>query len=167
VLKQNQANGGHNNTASGTGTLLAGVGVGGGIFNYLGNYNSPGYGSLDASVVTVSGSLIDQNQADGGGDGNGEGGGIANLLSATTTVTGSTITQNEANGGRGGAGLGGGAFNDATSTLELYDALVTQNQANGSPGIGGGIYTVGTFTYDSLTVIKNNHASTSGNNIGP
>jgi predicted outer membrane repeat protein len=44
---------------------------------------------------------------------------------------------------------------------------VTQNQANGSPGIGGGIYTVGTFIVDPFTIITDNHASTSGDNIGP
>ena len=44
---------------------------------------------------------------------------------------------------------------------------MTQNQANGSPGIGGGIYTLGTFSYDAFTVILFNHASTSGDNIGP
>ena len=44
---------------------------------------------------------------------------------------------------------------------------MTLNQANGSPGIGGGVYTLGTFTFDAATVIVFNHASTSGNNIGP
>jgi hypothetical protein len=44
--------------------------------------------------------------------------------------------------------------------------VVTQNQADGFPGIGGGIYTLGTFTYDAFTVIKDNRASTSGDNIG-
>jgi hypothetical protein len=46
-------------------------------------------------------------------------------------------------------------------------SFVTQNQADGTPGIGGGIYTVGTFIFDAFTVIKENHASTSGDNIGP
>ena len=116
-LDHNQASGGHHNTAGGTGAVFAGLGAGGGIFNYLGNYNSSGYGLLDASVVTVSGCTIDHNQAQGGGGGNGEGGGIANVLDATTTVASSIITQNEADGDGGGAGLGGGAYNDATSTL--------------------------------------------------
>ena len=46
-------------------------------------------------------------------------------------------------------------------------SFVTQNQADRTPGIGGGIYTVGTFNVDTVTVIKDNHASTSGDNIGP
>jgi hypothetical protein len=103
----------------------------------------------------------------GRGGGNGAGGGIANLLSARTMVTGSTIAQNEVIGAWGGAGLGGGLFNDATSTLALTDALVTQNHANGHPGIGGGVDTVGTFSADVLSVIKQSHASTSGDDIGP
>jgi hypothetical protein len=44
---------------------------------------------------------------------------------------------------------------------------VTQNHANGSPGIGGGIYNLGTFSFDALSVITDNHASTSGDDIGP
>jgi hypothetical protein len=45
--------------------------------------------------------------------------------------------------------------------------LVTQNHANGHPGIGGAVYTVGTFSADVLSVIKQNHASTRGDDIGP
>jgi hypothetical protein len=167
VLSGNQARGGHGNTAGGTGAVFAGLGAGGGIFNFLGNYNSSGFGPLGASSVTVTDTTLDHNQAQGGGGGNGEGGGLADLLSATTTVSGSAITHNEAIGDGGGAGLGGGAYNDATSSLTLDDASVTQNHANGSPGIGGGIYDLGTFSFDALTVIEHNHASTSGDNIGP
>ncbi len=167
ILVQNQASGGDHNTAGGTGAVLAGLGAGGGIFNALGKYNSSGYGPLDASVVTVSDCLINQNEAHGAGVSNGEGGGIANLLSSTATVTGSALIQNEAFGAGGGAGVGGGAFNDATSTLALTACLVAQNQAEGAPGIGGGIYTTGTFSDDVLTVIVDNHASTRDNNIGP
>jgi hypothetical protein len=44
---------------------------------------------------------------------------------------------------------------------------VTGNLAVGATGIGGGVYTVGTFTEDPLTVVLFNHASSSGNNVGP
>jgi hypothetical protein len=165
-LDHNQATGGHHNSASGSGAVFVGLGAGGGILNYLGSYNSSGYGPFDASVVSVSNSTIDHNQAQGGG-GNGAGGGLANLLSATTTVNSTALTNNQANGDGSGAGLGGGAFNDATSRLTLTAASVTQNHANGSPGIGGGIYTLGTFSEDASTVITDNHASTSDDNIGP
>jgi hypothetical protein len=33
--------------------------------------------------------------------------------------------------------------------------------------VGGGVYNLGTFTHDALTVIQFNHASTSGDNLGP
>ena len=88
------------------------------------------------------------------------------MLSATTTVTGSVLILNEADGDHGGAGLGGGAYNDATSSLSLTKCLVTLNRADGSPGIGGGVYTLGTFA-DILTLIVGNHASTSGDDVGP
>jgi hypothetical protein len=116
-------------------------------------------------VVTVSNCLIASNQAEGPG-GNGEGGGIANVVDATTTVSSSILVGNEADGDGGGAGLGGGAYNDATSSLTLTQSLVTLNRADGSPGIGGGVYNLGTFT-DPLTLIVGNHASTSGDNFGP
>jgi hypothetical protein len=45
--------------------------------------------------------------------------------------------------------------------------LVTLNNASGAVGIGGGVYTLGTFTYDSQTFIIFNFATTSGDNIGP
>jgi hypothetical protein len=172
VLDRNQAIGGRHNTAGGTGAVFAGLGAGGAIFNYLGNYISPDvdFGPLGPSIVTVSDCLIDLNQAQGGGGGNagdGFGGGIAKMFSATTAVTGSVLILNEANGTDGGAGLGGGAYNDADSTLTLTNSLVTLNRARGARGIGGGIYTVGTFTFDAQTVIFFNQASTSGNNIGP
>jgi hypothetical protein len=56
--------------------------------------------------------------------------------------------------------------NDATSTLALTVSLVTLNQAAGSPGIGGGIFTLGTFTFDAFTIILFNYASASGDYIG-
>jgi hypothetical protein len=167
TLSYNQAVGGTGNSAGGTGAVFANLGAGGALFNWLGNYNSPpeDYGPLGPSVVTLSNCLIASNQAEGLG-GNGEGGGIANVLSARTTVTSSVLVGNEADGDGGGAGLGGGAYNDATSTLTLTKSLVTLNRADGSPGIGGGVYNLGTFT-DPLTLIVGNHASTSGNDIGP
>jgi hypothetical protein len=34
-------------------------------------------------------------------------------------------------------------------------------------GVGGGVYNLGTFTFDVFTVIKKNHASTSYDDIFP
>jgi hypothetical protein len=168
TLSYNQAIGGNSNTARGAGAVFANLGAGGALFNWLGNYNSPpeDYGPLGPSIVTVSDCLLAFNLAQGGGGGNGEGGGIANLVAATTTVTSSVLTGNEATGGAGGAGLGGGAYNDATSSLALSHSLVAFNRADGALGIGGGVYTTGAFT-DTLTLILGNHASTSGDDIGP
>jgi hypothetical protein len=33
--------------------------------------------------------------------------------------------------------------------------------------VGGGVYKLGTLTFDTLTLIKKNHASTSNDDIGP
>jgi hypothetical protein len=162
TVSLNVASGGRTNTTSGSGALLANLGAGGGIFNYLSNFNSAGYGQLDVSVVNVSDSLIALNEAQASGCG--EGGGIADALSASTTVMHSTLTLNEAHGRQA---LGGGAYNDATSSLGLTKSLVTLNLASGSQGCGGGVYNVGTLTYDAFTIILFNLASTHGNNIGP
>ncbi len=83
------------NTSGGGRTVLADVGQGAASSIFLGNYNSAGYGALNVSVVTVNGCAIDMNQAQGGGDGNGEGGGIANVLDATTMVASSFIILNQ------------------------------------------------------------------------
>ena len=56
---------------------------------------------------------------------------------------------------------------DPVANLALEEALVILNVAVGAPGIGGGVYTLGTFTYDAQTLILFNHASTSHDNIGP
>jgi hypothetical protein len=133
---------------------------------------------LEASF-SVSDSTFLNNAAEGGaGDGNGNGGnahgGAVVLQKASLNLSNSSLTGNEAEGGAGGsqsgadgAGLGGGAYNDAASTLVLAKSVVTLNQANGSPGIGGGVYNLGAFTFDALTVIAGNHASTSGDDLGP
>jgi hypothetical protein len=34
-------------------------------------------------------------------------------------------------------------------------------------GVGGGVYNLGTFTPDALSIISHNHASTSADNVGP
>jgi hypothetical protein len=169
TLAHNRALGGRGNTVGGTGALFAGLGAGGALFNYLGNYTSPpqDFGPLGPSVVTLTGCTLDHNQAKGSGGSNGEGGAIADLLSATTTVDRSTLSHNEADSDGGGAGLGGGAYNDATSSLALTHSLVTKNAANGSPGEGGGVYNLGTLTVDIFTIIEHNHASTSNDDVFP
>ena len=144
-------------------------------------------------MLTITGSIIDHNQAQGGRadtsgpashGGAGTGGGVYNVSGSTTYVIASTINHNMAiggagsDGGNGGNGLGGGLYNGASSTLTLTGATVEHNFAIGGSagcsgsegdGIGGGVYAdpLGTFTYDAFTVIKKNHASTSNDDIGP
>jgi hypothetical protein len=117
-------------------------------------------GSLTLSSVTLS-----NNVALGGSSG-GDGGGIANVLAGIVRASNVTLTRNVATGSCS-PGLGGGIYNDAASALSFTASHVTRNIAGGSPGVGGGVYNLGTFSYDSKTVITGNRASTSGNNIGP
>jgi hypothetical protein len=64
--------------------------------------------------------------------------------------------------------IGGLLFRFARGcSLRLTGSSVTQNHANGSPGLGGGVFTLGTFSDDASTVIVDNHASTGDNNFGP
>jgi hypothetical protein len=86
------------------------------------------------------------------------------------------ISHNRAIGGEGaegsdgGNGFGGGAYNEAAASLQLEGSIVSENHANGGEGgeggsdgegIGGGVYNLGGFDYDVLTLIFENHASTS------
>jgi hypothetical protein len=62
----------------------------------------------------------------------------------------------------------------ATSSLQLNGCTVTDNHANGGDageggsdgeGIGGGVYNLGSFDFDALTLIFKNHASTSDDDV--
>jgi hypothetical protein len=183
LIAHNRAIGGVHNESFG-GPVLAGLGAGGGIFNAFGNFVLDTGDALAPSIVNVSNSTLEQNQAHGGeGDtrgGDGWGGAIAALFAATTNVTDCTLEMNHAlggdadDGGRGGNAYGGGAYNDATSALALKSTTVTKNQADGGDasagggdgeGIGGGIYNLGSLAFDAGTVITKNHASTSNDDI--
>ncbi len=78
--------------------------------------------------------------------------------------------------GGGGAGQGGGIFNGGASPfgtpdLSLLGCLVSLNDAEGGAagtgGSAGGVFNLGTYSYDAATVIALNHASTSNDNIFP
>ena len=87
------------------------------------------------------------------------------------------ISHNRALGGDGadgggGNGFGGGAYNAAAASLRLERSTVTKNHANGGEGdagdgegIGGGVYNLGRFDFDVLTLIFENHASTSHDDV--
>ena len=68
-----------------------------------------------------------------------------------------------------GNGLGGGVY-VAAGTVIVVASDISHNQALGGLGdaegtdglgVGGGVYNLGTFLFDPLTVIADNHASTS------
>ena len=141
------------------------------------------HGFNNSPVFTLRDSAVEQNEAHGGpggaggNGGQGAGGGIASEDGAMLTVSNTTVDHNKAQGGEGGDGgngLGGGLYNDASSTLNLTGVRVEHNQAVGGEagchdsdgqGIGGRVYNLGVLDFDSKTVIKKNHASTSNPNI--
>jgi polyvinyl alcohol dehydrogenase (cytochrome) len=171
TFHDNQALGGAASTGS-----AAGLGVGGGIV---------AISFTPAVSVTVSNSTIDDNSAVGGqgglgrSGGDGWGGGLASLLRATLSVDGSTVAYNQAQGGdgaSGGSGLGGGLLNDSFSTLAVTASTITYNQAlgghgqnggerEGGVGVGGGVYNLGTASFDDLTIINKNQASTNHDDL--
>ena len=101
------------------------------------------------------------------------------------TVSGCTLDHNRAIGGagavggNGGNGYGGGVYNEAgafdvESSLHLVQSTITENHANGGEGgeggsdgegIGGGVYNLGLFDLDVFTLIFDNHASTSADDV--
>jgi hypothetical protein len=170
IIDHNQAQGGSADTS--------------GLASNGGPAEGGGLDNAGGATIMIA-STVDHNQAigapgsKGGNGGHGWGGGIANELGGTLSIICTTVDHNKAQGGEGrngGDGLGGGLYNDADSTLTVTGATVQYNFAVGGSGrsgdsdgrgIGGGAYLLGTFTIDSTTVIKKNHASTSSDNIGP
>ena len=169
TLTQNAAQGGD-----------GGDGLGGGIYNgvastHPSNFNAP-------TVLTVEGSVITHNRAQGSAAGagtaagDGLGGGLWN--GGTAVVRDSEMSYNFALGGDGadgsggGDGFGGGAYNAAAGSLQFEGCTATKNHANGGEGdagdgegIGGGVYNLGLFDFDALTRIFGNHASTSHDDV--
>jgi hypothetical protein len=164
----------HNQARGGEG----GDGIGGGIYNGLASDHPSNPGA--ATILMVLGGRLTHNAALGGaGAGNGLGGGL--YLAGTTSIIDASIDRNRAIGGDGagegdgGNGFGGGVYNDATSSLQLEHCSVTENHANGGDGddggsdgegIGGGVYNVGLLEFDEFTLILQNHASTSDDDVG-
>jgi parallel beta-helix repeat protein len=147
-----------------------------------------GYGGgiavTDTSSLSLSSSALLLNSAQGGAGGNGanggngEGGGVFVGPDGTATINQTTLSANLALGGdglSGGNGLGGGIYVAGGASVGVTDSTIVLNAALGGhghqggsngAGIGGGVYSLGTFTFDVDTVIFFNFASTSGDNIG-
>jgi hypothetical protein len=166
----------HNRARGGDG----GDGLGGGLYNgvastHPSNFNAP-------TVLTVEGSVITHNRAQGSAAGagtaagDGQGGGLWN--GGTAVIRDTEISYNRALGGDGadgsggGDGFGGGAYNAAAGWHRLERGTVTENHANGGEGdagdgegIGGGVHNLGLFDFDVLTLIFGNHASTSHDDV--
>ena len=162
TFADNQALGGAGSQATVPSPALpaeVGDGIGGGLDNL------PFAGV--AAIVTVTNCTFVGNVAHGGNGntvpsgtialtGQGEGGGMSNLLSGTVaSVSNCTFTGNQAVGGAGntggliaGAGIGGGFLNRGGATATLSNCIISHNQAvggsgndgsNGGDGLGGGI----------------------------
>ncbi len=158
-----------------------GVGIGGGISAGFEIFLIPIF-APDGSTLSLSASTLSGNRAVGGAGGpsgfggDALGGGIAVVGEDTATVEGSELNLDSASGGSGvsgGNGLGGGIYVDIGSGAGVTRSVITGNQASGGPetggsagqGIGGGVYYLGTFTFDAPTVVRMNRASTSNNDI--
>jgi CSLREA domain-containing protein len=93
-------------------------------------------------AMTITGTLIDGNRAEGAGQANG-GGGVfqqgpaSGASTASLEITGATITSNVATGA---AGSGGGILN-VKGTLVVADTLI---EGNSAPRAGGGIESTAT-----------------------
>ncbi len=145
-------------------------------------------GGLDvdwSSTATIVNTEFLGNSARGGAGGsgadggNGEGGAIFVGSGGTATLYQATLEANLAIGGNGlsgGTGLGGGIYVASGAIVGVTQSAIILNVAQGGhgqhggsdgQGIGGGVYDLGTFTFDAASVILFNFASTNGSNIGP
>jgi arylsulfate sulfotransferase len=170
TLTGNQAFGGDGD-AGGSG----GAGLGGGVFNDGPSANPTNLGA--PTVLTVMGSTIADNHAQGGAAGagggsagRGAGGGIASA--GILTVLGSSLAHNRAlghdgdGGANGGDGLGGGLY-VAGGTASILNTDIQHNRAlggdgdaggNGGNGLGGGIYVGAGTVVVSASDISDNQA---------
>ena len=99
----------------------------------------------------MNGSLVSDNVADQNGGGIYKRGGTLSLIS-------SSISSNQSNAMNGAAG-GGGIFNQ--QTLNITNSAVSDNY---TAGIGGGVYTVASFSLNADVNILN--STISGNGAG-
>ena len=92
------------------------------------------------------------------------------LYTGTMTVSGSTISGNISTNVTTAGGV------DNRGTLTVSDSTITHNKARGGEGddggsdghgVGGGVYNLGTFASDIVSVVKKNEASTSNDDIFP
>jgi hypothetical protein len=153
-----------------------GCGQGGAIRALLGTINVDSGLLIGNQATGGPGGAPGAGSSLGGSGGAGQGGGFLTAFGATADLSNTTLLLNQATGGAGavggsgGNGQGGGIFNGGSlgpfsaSDIKLVGCLVEFNQGQ---GIGGGVFNLGTFTVDGTTVITQNHASTSNDDIFP
>ncbi len=107
---------------------------------------------LQGATLTVTGTLISNNQAL-----NGPGGGIGNAGPGAVTITSSTIANNS-------SGMAGGGFADQNNlgTLTVANSLFLNNVAVGD---GGGIQEGGSFTSITSSQISGNASGVRGGGV--
>ncbi len=104
--------------------------------------------------LTVTGSLISNNQALAAGN---DGGGIGNAGNGAVTIVGSTVANNYANGMGGGYGDENGGGN-----LTVVNSLFLNNVA---AGVGGGIEAAGPVTTIVNSELKANKSGAEGGGL--
>jgi hypothetical protein len=177
TFADNRATGGRGGTGA-----AGGNGQGGGIASA-----GSGFGIAGRATLNLSDSVLEGNQATGGAGGaggnggEGRGGGITSGMFSLSTISHTTLADNQAvggqggDGGNGGNGLGGGLYVDAgNDTVSLEHDRITDNQAVGGAGgnggtdgqgVGGGLYIASGTVVADHTKIKDNHASTSDDDV--
>ena len=139
--------------------------------------------NFNSTLVTASSTLL-ENEAEGGsGDimgGSAYGGavlaaGTGSSLAKQVEIRRCQFFGNIASGGSpgseiAGVALGGALHNASSCWMDLRESTISGNWAVGGQhgqGIGGGVYTSGTFTADKRTIRKivGNKASTSDDNV--
>ena len=133
------------NFDSGVTATIAGLTISGGDI-YAQSSSDNGGGIYNAGNLTVTGSIITNNQAlsPGGFVGLTLGGGITNVTGATLIVVNSTISNNNV------FGIGGGIAN--FGTLNIDRSTISANVADYD---GGGIYTAGAVNITNSTISSN------------
>ena len=129
-----------------------------------GNHASRVFAISGGVTVTIAGLTITDGRVVGD-----KRGGILNVGS-TLTLAHDVLSDNEALGATGSDPRGGAISNLSGAHLTVTDSLFAHNQVIGGLGdgagsdglgVGGGVYNLGTFLVDALTLIRHNHASTS------
>jgi uncharacterized repeat protein (TIGR01451 family) len=115
-----------------------------------------GGGIYNAGTLTLTNSIISNNNTNTSVAFNGHGGGVYNAITGTLTLNGSTVSNN-AIFNAAHDGYGGGIYN--AGTLTLNNSTVSGNHTYGDHCHGGGIHNEGMLTLNNSTIGSHNYAS--------